>query len=443
MPIEHVPDTSLTYYLIAFDKDGRERTEADGSTLSQRLAGDLAAQQVTDVFLLSHGWKGDVPAAREQYNKWIATMMTCPADIARVRAMRPNFRPAIVGLHWPSLPFGDEEFGGGTASFDVAAMPTLEELIDRYADRIADTPAARAALKTIFESALEDNEPATLPQPVVDAYETLNREAAIGERGEGAAPGADREPFDAETAYQNARAGADDDPVSFGGGFKLSGLLSPLQQLSFWRMKDRGRAVGESGGHDLVKKLQNAAPNARVHLMGHSFGCIVVSASTSGPDGKGSLPRPIDTLFLVQGALSLWSYCSKIARANGISGYFRPIIAGAKVAGVMLATTSEFDSAVGRFYPLGAGVARQVAFAPGELPKYGGIGSFGVQGPDTNATMVDMLPVDQGYGFKAGRRYNLNANEYIKHGGGASGAHSDIAHPEVAHAYWEAIIARG
>ena len=33
-------------------------------------------------------------------------------------------------------------------------------------------------------------------------------------------------------------------------------------------------------------------------------------------------------------------------------------------------------------------------------------------------------------------------HEYIRNGGGASGAHSDIAHPEVAHAYWEAIIAR-
>jgi hypothetical protein len=443
MPIEHVPDTPLTYYLIAFDKNGLERAEPDGSSLSQRLVGDLAGQAVTDVFLLSHGWKGDVPAAREQYNKWIAAMMTCPDDIARVHAMRPNFRPAIVGLHWPSLPFGDEEFGGGAASFDVAAIPTLEQLIDRYADRIADTPAARSALKTIFESALEDNEPVTLPQPVADAYATLNREAEIGARGEGAAPGADRERFDAETAYQNARAAAGDDPVSFGGGFTLSGLLAPLQQLSFWKMKDRGRMIGESGGHDLVKKIQSAAPNARVHLMGHSFGCIVASASTAGPGGNGRLPRPIDTLFLVQGALSLWSYCSKIDQANGVPGYFRSIVQGNKVAGVMLATTSEFDRAVGQFYPLGAGVARQVAFGPGELPKYGGIGAFGVQGPDTNATMLDMLPLDQRYGFKAGRRYNVNGNEYIKHGGGASGAHSDIAHAEVAHAYWEAVIARG
>lgn len=443
MPVERVPDTPLTYYLISFDKNGRERDDdPDGGRFSRRALADLAAQPVTDVFFISHGWKGDLPAAREQYNRWIAAMLSCPGDIAAIRALRPAFRPMVIGLHWPSLPFGDEEFGGGATSFDSGASPTLDNLIDTYADRIADTPAARAALRTIFESAVADSDPATLPPQVADAYRTLNREAGLGSDGEGAAPGADREPFDPETAYQNARGSAEDDPVSFG-GFSLSGLLAPLQQLSFWQMKDRARTFGESGGHALLKEIQTAAPTARVHLMGHSFGCVVMSATTAGPGTHGTLPRPVDTLFLVQGALSLWSYCSRIDAAGGIPGYFRAIVAGHKVQGVTAVTTSSFDSAVGRFYPLGAGVAKQVAFAPGELPKYGGLGTFGVQGPETDATSVDMLAVTDHYGFTPGQTYNVNADEYIRNGGGASGAHSDIAHPEVAHAYWEAIIARG
>jgi hypothetical protein len=36
--------------------------------------------------------------------------------------------------------------------------------------------------------------------------------------------------------------------------------------------------------------------------------------------------------------------------------------------------------------------------------------------------------------------YNLDANSVIKNGGGFSGAHSDIAHPEVAHAMWQAAL---
>lgn len=443
MPLEQVPDAALSYYLISFDKNGNERTDdPDGGTFSRRVLADLQAQPATDVFLISHGWKGDIDAARDQYNRWIAAMIACADDVVRMRVMRPDFRPMLVGLHWPSLPFGNEEFGSGAATFDPKAMPTLDALIDAYAERIADTPAARAALRTIFEAALVDSEPPTLPPEVAEAYRTLNRESALGESGEGSAPGADREPFVPDAAYEHARASAADDPVSFG-GFSLSGLLSPLQQLSFWRMKDRACKFGESGGHDLVKAIQAAAPGARVHLMGHSFGCIAMSASVAGPKGAGTLARPVDTLYLVQGALSLWSYCSKIDPAGGIPGYFRSILIGKKVAGVVLATTSEFDTAVGRFYPLGAGIAKQVVFAPGELPKYGGVGTFGMQGPDTNADTVDMLPTDSSYGFQRGRAYNVNGSEFIRNGSGASGAHSDITHPEVAHAYWEAIIAGG
>ena len=40
------------------------------------------------------------------------------------------------------------------------------------------------------------------------------------------------------------------------------------------------------------------------------------------------------------------------------------------------------------------------------------------------------------YGFQPGTIYNLEASAIISNGGGASGAHSDIAHPEVAHAFW-------
>src|ERR1035441_2850491 len=134
MAIEKVPGTPLTYYLIAFDKNGRERNDdPDGGTLSNRMLADLAAQPVTDVFLISHGWKGDIPAAREQYSNWIKAMTQCPNDIERLRAIRPGFRPILIGIHWPSLPLGDEEFGGGTAAFGVTVMPTLDQLVDIYA----------------------------------------------------------------------------------------------------------------------------------------------------------------------------------------------------------------------------------------------------------------------------------------------------------------------
>ncbi len=175
--------------------------------------------------------------------------------------------------------------------------------------------------------------------------------------------------------------------------------------------------------------------------MGHSFGCIVVSATVAGPANGGGLARPVQSLVLVQGALSLWSYCSDIPYRRGRTGYFRPLIDGRRVAGPIVTTRSRFDTAVGRWYPLGAGVARQIDYTLDSLPKYGGVGSFGLQGPGLGLVELDLQPVDQSYEFTSGQIYNLECSGVIRNGGGASGAHSDIAHPEVAHAVWSAALA--
>jgi hypothetical protein len=434
MPVEPVPGTNLTYYLIAFDASGRERTEGAGERLSRRVVDLLTREPITDVFLMSHGWKGDVPAARDQYERWIGAMSWCDDDVARMRQARPGFRPLLIGLHWPSLPYGDESLSG-SVSFATGGDP-IEVLIDQAAEGIADTPAARAALRTVFNAAGEDVAPPTLPPEVRAAYRVLDREAALGDEGVAGAPGADREPFDPERFYQAAL----EDPVSFG-IFGTGGILSLLQQLSFWKMKDRARRIGETGGFELLTDLQRAAPaerNLRFHLMGHSFGCIVMSATLAGPGGRGTLVRPVDSVALVQGALSLWSYCSEIPMAQGRAGYFAAVVAGRKVAGPVITTQSEFDTAVGRLYPWAAGVARQVVFALGELPKYGAVGAFGIRGPGPDVVDLEMQPAGHAYEFAPGKVYNLQSSRYVREGGGLSGAHSDIAHPEVAHAVWQA-----
>jgi hypothetical protein len=52
---------SIDYFLALFDKDGNERVETDGSTASTALTKYLDDHRdVTDVYLISHGWKGDI-----------------------------------------------------------------------------------------------------------------------------------------------------------------------------------------------------------------------------------------------------------------------------------------------------------------------------------------------------------------------------------------------
>ncbi len=450
MPVRAVPGSSLSYFLVCVDSSGDERhDDPDGidGRMIPRVSAALAKHPYTDVFLISHGWMGDVPAAIRQYDLWIGAMANCRQDIERAGTVRPGFRPLLVGFHWPSLPYGDEELSAGTGvSFstpgaDMATEPDTQALIEAYAERIADTPAARTALKTIFAAAAADTAPPELSQEVVDAYRVLDRESGLGSGGPENGPGGDREPFDPQVAYQSA---LEDSEVSFG-GFSLGPVVGLLQTLSFFTMKDRARKIGETSVHALLASLQQVAKNkgggdVRFHLMGHSFGCIVMSATLAGPPA-GATADPVHSAFLAQGAVSFWSYCSDIPQAKGNPGYFRGIIDARRVSGAIVTTQSEHDTAVCTMYPKACFVRGDVAFAPGEFPKYGALGAFGARGPGVDAVDLKMREADQPYTFERGRIYNIESSQYIAEMQSVgSGAHNDIAHPQVAHAMWSAVL---
>lgn len=450
MPIETISNTELQYFLLAYNKDGQERTDdpdgVDGGVLSERVRQELRDQPITDVFFMSHGWKGDVPAAREQYTRWIGAMLECEDDLEKARQVRPGFRPLLIGLHWPSLPWGDETIPTEGVAV-LSAGGELEPLVDAYASRIADTLKARAAIRSILEAARLDPDATTLSTAVRDAYATLFSESELGSGDTSGRPGSDQDGFDPAVIITEALAGGGEAaaggvPGLLGFGDTLrDALLMPLRQLSFWKMKDRARQFGESGGRELLSRLQVAKPDARFHLMGHSFGSIVVSAMVAGAPAAPPLPRPVDSLFLVQGALSLWSYASDIPYSPGTTGYFHGIVQHGLVRGPLVTTRSTHDTAVGRFYPLGAQLKRQLVLG-GDYPAYGGIGTFGIQGIAGVEDMA-MQSARFAYDFSDGRVYNLEASDIIRHGDGASGAHSDIAHPEVAHAFWGAVLGGG
>jgi hypothetical protein len=371
-------------------------------------------------------------------------MFECTADRRALAERVPAFHPLVIGLHWPSKAWGDEELPGDQSFAAGAGMgansgagKTIDTLVDQYAARLSQSERARSALHTIFEAALREIAPETLPPEVAEAYAVLDHETGLNAEGEGAQPGADREPFNAVAAYEEALE--EDDLVPFGGG-TLGGLLAPLRTLTFWQMKRRACLFGESGAADLLRRLQSAARddcNVRFHLMGHSFGCIVASACIAG---RPAVPaRPVDTLILAQGALSLWSYCSAIPYAMARAGYFHRVISGSLVHGATVTTMSEHDRAVGTFYPLGAAIGHQVEYGKA-FPKYGGLGSFGARGPLPAVEDRKLHAVEQPYEFRSGTVYNLESSHVIAAGNGPSGAHSDICHPEVAHAVWSAMM---
>jgi hypothetical protein len=463
MPLRHIEKVDVDYYLMLLDEKGEERPE-NGRQLSAAIK-QAVQDGVTDVFITSHGWKGDIPAAIRQYDRWITAMANQKDDRKLAHKKATGFKALIIGVHWPSLPWGDERIESAVLDSDddelaVELEMDAEDLVDRYAERIADTPVAREALEVIVAAADDDIvaqqiQSGSIPDDLESAYQALFSEAGLATDGAASAPGSDQASFSPAdiadqwiTALAPLVATPAPSPGVLGGGLlaKVRDIvLSPVRQVSFWAMKHRARTIGERDVHRLIRELQVTAPNARFHLMGHSFGCIVMSAAVAGPVSEGvptdPLPRPVDSLFLVQGAMSLWSFADEVPFEPNEPGYFRAVCTTPRaVRGPLVTTRSSHDRAVGTFFPIGARLAGDRTLGVDELPEYGGTGTFGVQGTQPSSKL-EIGDVDAQYGFECGGTYNIDASPIIRHGGGASGAHSDIAHDEVAHILWQAAAA--
>jgi hypothetical protein len=428
MPYQKIPNTDLTYALITFDSDGHERTDdTEGGIFSKTLLARVRETQPTHVFLFSHGWEGDVPAAVDQYNRWIGAMWNLTADRAD---MGSDFKPVFIGLHWPSRPWGEEVVPASAASFGTATDLSINTLLDAAAEHFGGGPGVRAPLAVIFQAFEKDPAAREVPDHVVAAYHELAKAIGFDAHADsGASPDDDGAPLDPQAAVRAEQLANTGQSFGIGGSIK-NGILAGLRQASFWLMKHRARTVGEQGMHQFISQLQQVS-NADVHLMGHSFGCIVVSSILGGPEGKGSLTRPVSSAALVQGALSLWSFADRLPDRPG-PGYFQDVITKGSVSGPIVTTQSTNDLAVGLAYPAAVGLVDEVDFGT-ELPKFGGVGTWGIQGT-TSATAGLMLDEKGRYDFQPKQIYNLNGSQFIP-------SHIGIDGPQVAHALWQVALA--
>jgi hypothetical protein len=225
MPIRGTPDADIQYYLAMFDGQGRERFEPDGSLLSRMILKRLSAP-VSDIFLMSHGWKGDLPAAIAQYDAWIGAMIASKQDIGAILG-RVGFMPLIIGIHWPSLPWGNETIpkAPGVLAVDEEAITGIEDQVEAYASCIANTPVARDAILKILEVARQDPIRGAFPREIRDAYSTLFTESGLALGGIGGAPGADQDVFDPEAIVEDARRGYPGNAIAASNAMAGPGLL--------------------------------------------------------------------------------------------------------------------------------------------------------------------------------------------------------------------------
>lgn len=445
MALRRIPGSDQQYYLIAYDTHGDELADPDGSSASAAAIAALTASgtDITDVFVISHGWQGDYQDAISQYDRWVgADDPDRPDD---------GIRPFVIGLHWPSKAWSDRDLKSSSSGLlggdDDPDALTVDEAIDEYAGLLADSPEVRDALRTILQHAAEiDPEQDAdkrdeLPDEVSEAYRVIAE--GIGADGDDPLLGGGWDPD--EVFVEGAKDSAGSDGLLGDGFFRKlrDAVLTPLRQLTFWHAKNQAREFGEGGAARLVQDIMTAS-RARVHVIGHSFGTIVVAGAVRGAGDQPTPPlRPVDSMFLVQGAVSLWAFAETVPVGTGGRGYFADVVRDDFVAGPTVVTRSKWDYAVGRFYPLAVGLVGQYLLGD-DLPTYGGIGAWGARGVD-GAIELPALAVGADFAdttFDAGTVYNIDAQQVIAKLEGASGAHNDLAHPELVRLAWALALSR-
>lgn len=429
------------YWELTFDKSGVLTSPAESQFL-----GEVAASGTGDLFVMSHGWGNDQSAARQLY------MAMFPL-IAEATSQLPGIGPVgFTGIFWPSLWFPEPP---SAAAAQVAAAVT------------ADRPgAADAALSG---------------QQITDtlrlSFDEADQQARLGRMGklidEGAA-GVSREP----DATQQARLAqfhellqtlvtTSQQPVEDSGEFSLlsaddpraayadisdivgsapltgdaegiadvfgkvwNGAKDALRIASYYEMKARAGDIGCDGLGPLLEHLHTQHPDVRVHLTGHSFGARLVSFALSGITS--SQASPVASLCLVQGAFSHWAFAHRQDMPFGTAGALNQY--ADRVHGPLVATFSEHDWAVGRWYPRASFLAQQMAEADiHPATQWGGMGADGYQGV-TPADSLDLAEAGKAYALAPATFYRVDSSAVIADTSQSafSGAHSDIRHPQIA-----------
>ncbi len=455
------PQFPYPFFSVQLDKGGVvfQPSEVDA------LIGGLTSTQgpPTDLLFMSHGWNNNMDDAKCLYSG----LLTQFDGVAKKTPELSSRSFAACGLLWPSKRFEDKDLipSGAAALNDAVTDVKLHERVSDLKDLVQangwpvqqqDLPAEQKLSE--IEAAIEDweDDPELRKHVVETIRQLMPRNAADGEdasdkffdlKPEGLlnnlskslnppanVMGANAAALDPFALPQGGGVGGAATFRDVMGGLK-AGFLHLLNFTTYYLMKARAGDAGVKAAAPLLRRIWKTRPDIRIHLIGHSFGCRLLTAAINALPADENL-RPA-TMTLLQGAFSHNGFAAKFDGSN--DGAFRQVIAEKRVEGPILITHTRNDKAVGIAYPIASRIAGQVASAIGdENDVYGGLGSNGAQTAETTRERVvgTLLPVGSRYPFTAGYTpstpYNLRADQFIS-------GHSDIVGPEVAFATVTAI----
>jgi hypothetical protein len=399
--------TTNSLHYVVFDENGEfiDRASFDGM-----LASVDSGSVPTDVLVISHGWNNNFADASETYTE-IIDQMTAVADTTQ--GILPNpYRPLILGVIWPSKAWNESSEVTSEGIGQGASIPTVASMSEAVYNALSPNRATSAGFR---------HDVLRVEQFLVKDRLTA---AEAGEFRELLRRHADRPTLPEDESIFEPDAAAENLEGVASGDFSARDIF---RTFTYWQMKKRASIVGQTGVRAAIAAAQQRWPSARFHLIGHSFGCKVILSAVAGPGDR--LPRPIDTLILLQGAVSHEAMAGRVSGTASPGGYSAALDPG-RVDGPIVATYSSMDRACSQAYPLGSRLAGQVGELEGLFDRFRALGAVGAMGIDADLDhRAAMLDINGAYSFSGRGVWSID-------GGTPPGAfitgHSEIRTPQIA-----------
>ena len=420
--------TSIPFYMLPFDKDGI----CEGPETRRRLLEDVVQGVYTDIFVFSHGWNNDWPAAVNAYEGFIQGFMAMRRT--HNLTIADPYRPLLVGIFWPSsaLLFTEAERGPDIA----AGEPTLMDhtvAVERQALREVAEHLPRRRRPRFYalmqQTELGADEALELAKLVKSLYTTPDDEIAAEDA---LAPATILDAWRLVAA--KPEQAEDEDGFGTvggsGGGPQVAGGLASfdprniLRVLTVYQMKDRAGTVGALGVGPLLRDLL-AAKDVKLHVIGHSFVAkVALSAiAAGGPFAQG---RKVESLLLLQPAVSHLCLADQVPGTNRAGGYRNAL---QRVRKPILATFSAQDFPLHHLFHLALrrpGDLGEAQIAAGEHPeppnRFAALGGYGPR--LAGETLLPIQPVNSAYPLDNG------VPVYGVNGSGVISSHNDFSRPE-------------
>jgi hypothetical protein len=197
----------------------------------------------------------------------------------------------------------------------------------------------------------------------------------------------------------------------------------PSFPFNFHLMMKRAVKLGRGPISFTLKSLVGA--NVRLHLVGHSFGALLVSTAVHENGKQGD----VASMCLLQGSFSHNAFAKEVVTKWPSQtlkrGMFRDTIEKNVVSGPIVVTHTKRDRALSIAYPIAARFLREKGTELlGVQPfrgRFGAIGSSGALGPTNEVVFGDMTE----YELIPGKLNNLKSDDEIT-------GHNDVWNDHVA-----------